>query len=241
MQKDQSAVKDSPTVRRGNSAYAAIAATFTILQLLAVTLAPTGVSLATGSDAWEYQELAAGIRHGCGFARLIDGACAQPEILRTPGYPVFVALFPNWRLALVAQALLCGLVCLLAGIWVGRRWGVRVGVAAQLLIFANIPSFVLSAMLLSETLFQTVLFLAVLMPLMQLSRIRNESSILTCAMVSGVLIGCLKSHSSRGHFRRRAGIHTVSILQSVAGEGKARRDCFVSWNIPRHDSRMVLA
>ena len=191
MKTSQSAVKDTPILRPKNRAYAAIAATLTLLQILTVTLAPTSVSLATGSDAWEYRELAAGIRHGCGFARLIGGACAQPEILRTPGYPLFVALFPNWRLALVAQAVLCGVVCLLAGIWVGERWGVRAGIAAQLLICVNIPSFILSAMLLSETLFQTVLFLAVLTPLLQLSRIRSASSILACAAVSGVLLGCL--------------------------------------------------
>ena len=131
MQKLQLAVKDSASTRPGNSAYAAIAAIFTVLQLLTVIWAPISVSLAPGSDTWEYQELAAGIRHGCGFARYIDGACAQPEILRTPGYPFFLALFPNWRMALVVQALLCGLICLLAGIWVGRRWGFRVGVTAQ--------------------------------------------------------------------------------------------------------------
>lgn len=191
MQKSQSVVKNSSTLRLGILVYAAIAGIFTLLQLLTVTLAPISVSLAPGSDTWEYQELAAGIRHGCGFARYVSGACAQPEILRTPGYPLFVALFPNWRVALVAQALLCGLICLLAGIWIGRRWGVRVGVAAQLLIFVNVPSFVLSGMLLSETLFQTVLFLAVLTPLVQLSRVRGASSILGCAAISGVLIGCL--------------------------------------------------
>ena len=42
-------------------------------------------------DSFEYLQLADGMRHGCGFARLINGSCQPAEILRTPGYPLFLA------------------------------------------------------------------------------------------------------------------------------------------------------
>src|SRR2546426_1147794 len=55
-------------------------------------------------DSFEYLQLAAGLRANCGFARLVDGFCQKPEILRTPGYPRFLALMSGVRAALGSQA-----------------------------------------------------------------------------------------------------------------------------------------
>ncbi len=163
---------------------------YLLLQLFAVSHAPASLSLDRRSDGWEYVQLSEGLRHGCGFARYVNGVCGSPEILRTPGYPLFLAMFSNWQWALVGQAFLCGGVCLASGMWVGSRWSREAGTAAQLLIAANVPSYVLNAMVLSETLFQTVLLAAVIATLGGAMQSRPKASAMR-AIVSGALIGCL--------------------------------------------------
>src|ERR1700722_11599486 len=62
-------------------------------------------------DSIQYLQLAHGLRHGCGFARLINGVCANPEILRTPGYPMLLATQPGIRSVLVVQSVMAGTLC----------------------------------------------------------------------------------------------------------------------------------
>ena len=57
-------------------------------------------------DSDYYLELARGFLHGCGFAPF-SGYCGPAEILRTPGYPLFlIPFFSHYRLFVLVQALL---------------------------------------------------------------------------------------------------------------------------------------
>src|ERR1700687_6095686 len=68
-------------------------------------------------DSVGYVALAHGLLQGCGFAVWTRGTCGPPEVLRTPGYPVFIALLGcNWRAVLFAQAIMGGVLVLALGL-----------------------------------------------------------------------------------------------------------------------------
>jgi hypothetical protein len=112
-------------------------------------------------DSYEYLQLAAGMRHGCGFARLIGGLCQSSEILRTPGYPVFLAIMPSISLALFGQALMSGMLCFAVGWWLQRYWNRAAALVGEGLVAFDVPSLVMSSELMSEALFQCIVFFAV--------------------------------------------------------------------------------
>jgi hypothetical protein len=124
-------------------------------------------------DSYEYLQLAAGMRHGCGFARLIGGLCQPSEILRTPGYPVFLAVMPSIRWALFGQALMSGIVCFAVGWWLQRYWNRAAALVAEGLVVFDVPSLVMSSELMSEALFQCIVFFAVASALFLLFRHRQ--------------------------------------------------------------------
>src|SRR6202011_4033745 len=68
----------------------AIALIATVVRLAPLLRSNVDFSISP-DDSYEYLQTADGMRVGCGFARLIDGVCNPPEILRTPGYPLFLA------------------------------------------------------------------------------------------------------------------------------------------------------
>ena len=142
-------------------------------------------------DSYEYLQTADGMRAGCGFARLIDGVCNPPEILRTPGYPLFLALIngSDLRRSLAVQAMLEGMLCLLAAAWVSRVWGFRAGIIAALLIALDIPSIVSSNKIMSETLFSLCLMLSVVPPLLVLSRGCADARAFAIIVASGLALG----------------------------------------------------
>lgn len=145
-------------------------------------------------DWVQYLQLAHGIRHGCGFARLIDGSCQAAEILRTPGYPLFIAAMPSVRWVLVGQAFLGGAACLLVGTLLARNWNFRAAIIGELFVALDIPSIVMTSIVMSETMFQVVLALALLAPLMLLWRrnenISSQTALSVAAAISGLLAGC---------------------------------------------------
>jgi hypothetical protein len=151
------------------------------LVAIAIRLAPlarSDLSFAfRPDDSFEYLQLADGMRHGCGFARLINGTCQPAEILRTPGYPLFLAAFGgNVRWVLAAQAILGGIVCLLVAQWVARYWNYTAAIAAELLIAFDLPSIVMSNEVMSEALFQFAVVAALGTPLLAASRPRSATS-----------------------------------------------------------------
>jgi hypothetical protein len=138
-------------------------------------------------DSFEYLQLAAGMRNGCGFACLINGACQAPEILRTPGYPAFIAAVGhNVRLVQATQAVMACIISLLVAVWIMYEWSFVVAVIAQLLIAFDLPSFVLANGIMAEALFQALVATSVFVPLLAAARPRAASAL---GLLSGLLGG----------------------------------------------------
>lgn len=138
------------------------------------------------ADSLEYMQLAEGLRSGCGFARLQHQICQKPEILRTPGYPAFLALIPNIHAALACQALLGIISGLIIVLWLWRYKYSLAALAASFLIAFDMPSIVMSNTVMSETLFQFALVCA-LVPIL-FERLRSGRPLLS-AIITGTLGG----------------------------------------------------
>jgi hypothetical protein len=137
-------------------------------------------------DSTQYVQLDNGLVNGCGFARLINGTCQSPELLRTPVYPIFLTALPGVRTVLAVQSLIGGLVCLALGMLVFRFWNYKAALICTSLLAFDIPSIVLANQLLSEQLFTVLVLIAVVPPLLLISgsaRIARPESI---AVLSGL-------------------------------------------------------
>jgi hypothetical protein len=115
-------------------------------------------------DSVGYVALARGLLHGCGFAVWTRGACGPPEVLRTPAYPVMVALLGcDWRAILFAQAIMGGLLALTLGFFAWRHFSFRAAILTALLVATDVPSILASKEIETETMFQFVLALGILL------------------------------------------------------------------------------
>ena len=126
---------------RNNWIFVAIGALALLLRL-APLLRPGSDWLISAHQADQYIALARGLHFGCGFARLVDGTCLEPEQLRTPGYPVFLSLIPTVRYTVAVQALIGAAICLMIGQFTRRRWGLPAGAMAAALLAIDPPSIV---------------------------------------------------------------------------------------------------
>ena len=117
------------------------------------------------SDSRRYVELAEGMRAGCGFAPLVDGRCGLPEVLRTPGYPLLLAATPSLGAALFVQAVIGAALCVAVGYFVFMWWGGRAALIAETLIVLDAPSIIQGSRILSDSLFQAMLAVAVIVQL----------------------------------------------------------------------------
>jgi hypothetical protein len=125
--------------------------------LRAIWLVRPGFDWAVGADSHLYLALARGIRAGCGFAPYI-GRCGPAELMRTPGYPVFLVPFlAHLRLAIAIQAALGAWVCFIVADFAGRRVGPVAGILAAVIVAVDIPTILNSKELITEALFQAVL------------------------------------------------------------------------------------
>lgn len=140
-------------------------------------------------DSFWFIQTAQGILHGCGFARWINGACAPAEIMRTPGYPLMLALIPDPRLAMVVQDLMGGAICMLVGWWVWRCWGIGAALIAEFFIAFDLPSIVFADHIMSEQLFQFMLVLAMVPPLLVVSGLLKDSRAMAIAVFSATVAG----------------------------------------------------
>ena len=137
-------------------------------------------------DSFWFIQTAQGMLHGCGFARWLNGACASAELMRTPGYPLMLMLFPNPRLTMAVQDLTSGVVCVVVGWAMWRCWGIGAAVLAECFIAFDVPSIVFSNHIMSEQLFQLMLVLAVVPPLLVVSGILKQKA-LTVALFSALM------------------------------------------------------
>jgi hypothetical protein len=142
---------------------ALIAIAAVALSLRLVPLLQPGDRWTQNNDSSRYVELASGLRAGCGFARLIGGVCGPPETLRTPGYPLFLAAIANTRTVIAAQAVLGAVTCFIVGYFAATRWGIAAGAAAETFLALDIPSIASCAMVMSDSLFQLLLTLGILL------------------------------------------------------------------------------
>lgn len=193
-----------------SSRLAAVMATAAILLRL-VTLARvdgTHRVMDPNGDSAGYLELAQGLRHGCGFALLTDGRCSPPpgslkvraaqrsvrvdlfpEIDRTPGYPVFLSLMPDLRVALVVQVLLSGVMIFAICAFVSANWGLGAGLVSSALIALDPPSILYSVEVMSETIFTFAFVLGVLSALHACAARNSGLRKLSLVILSSILFG----------------------------------------------------
>lgn len=162
------------------------------LVALALRLSPllgSGMSWAMDNDSPGYIELANGLMEGCGFARFVQGRCEGPEVSRTPGYPVFLAIMPSLRWSVAVQAVIGTFTCLVIALFAWKLWGVWAGLAAELLLAFNIPSIVVGAMILSDGLFVALVTAGVLLGFVVISRQLLDKRAIVLSLLGALLLG----------------------------------------------------
>lgn len=127
------------------------------LAIRAAWLLRSGSEWAVATDSIGYLALAHGIREGCGFAAMAIG-CGAPEVLRTPGYPLFLVPFLNhYRLAIFVQAVFGAAVCGVVAAFTKRRYGAAAAIVAAAIVAFDPPTITVTKELLTEPLFQLLL------------------------------------------------------------------------------------
>jgi hypothetical protein len=144
------------------------------------------------NDSIHYLQAADGLQHGCGFARLSDGVCQKAEVLRTPAYPLMLAALPGVRAAIAAQCVMAGIMCALMALWVRRRWNVTAALVAEAIFACDMPSYTAANVIMSDALFQFLLFLAV-MPVLIVAtgedrRLKSWAWTIPAAVAAGLAI-----------------------------------------------------
>jgi 4-amino-4-deoxy-L-arabinose transferase-like glycosyltransferase len=159
---------------------------------LAVRLTPllrAGEHWAVLDDSYDYLALRKGLIAGCGFARWTSAGCAPPELFRTPGYPLLLAILPdNLRLVVAIQALFSAATCLVIGFFSHRQWGFKAGVIAEALLALDVPSIVVSASIMSDMLFQALLTVAVVLQLYAMRRAHHDAKTAYMIMIAALLL-----------------------------------------------------
>jgi len=143
------------------------------------------------SDQGGYQQLGAGMaKSGGEFTRYPDSPTFIPEVLRTPGYPAFVAVI--YRLfgvstmpVAIAQAFVFVLICLLVYALTARIAGYQAATAAAIMtaLFPPLPYY--GALVLTEVWTTFVLIAAVLVCLRAVQSGRTRDF-----LIAGLLFSC---------------------------------------------------
>ena len=105
-------------------------------------------------DSSRYVELANGLTSGCGFARKVGDSCAQPELFRTPGYPLLLAASRSIGLSIVLVSLFSAIVVFFVGFVLGDRCSHRAGLLAAALLATDLSSICRSSAVLTDAFFQ---------------------------------------------------------------------------------------
>lgn len=124
------------------------------------------------TDSIGYVQLADGLKHGCGFARAVHGRCMPlpgpkearaarvsvdvanyVELVRTPGYPLFLSVMPSLSSAIVVQELLAGVLVFAIFMFVSARWGTGAAAISALFVTLDVSGILYSSELMSDVLF----------------------------------------------------------------------------------------
>jgi 4-amino-4-deoxy-L-arabinose transferase-like glycosyltransferase len=140
-------------------------------------------------DSQGYLQLASGLRTGCGFARRLPSGCDAPEVARTPGYPLLLAVAPSLRSVIILQALLGGAVCLAVGTFALSKWGSRAGIIAEVIAGFDLPSIYGSTVIMSDCLFAAFLCGAVVLQLDALRRSGSDRLSFWECSLAALLVG----------------------------------------------------
>jgi hypothetical protein len=146
------------------------------------------------SDQEGYKRLGAVLAETGQFTRYPEHAIFVPEVIRTPGYPAFVALVyrafgvGNDVAVTGAQALVFGGLCLLSFAIARRAAGVRVAVVAAVLTAAFAPFAHFAALVLTELWATFVLTGAMLMTLRAVQRTRLVEFALAGVLLSAATL-----------------------------------------------------
>jgi 4-amino-4-deoxy-L-arabinose transferase-like glycosyltransferase len=167
---------------------AAIAGLLLVLRLCPVVSRP-GVVWAMRNDSIGYIRLAEGLTGGCGFAPRFDESCGPAELERTPGYPLFLAAMPSLRSALIVQDVLGAGICFLIALFAWHRWGLLAGLLAESLLGFDIPSIVNGNLVLSDTLFTSLITSAILLQLISICKAKLEGRGVAFLLGAGLLLG----------------------------------------------------
>src|SRR5687767_11818898 len=146
------------------------------------------------SDQGGYKQLGAAMaRSGGEFTRFPESPVFIPEVLRTPGYPAFVAviyrLFGERTLPVaIAQSLVFALICLIVYAIATRVAGDRAATVAALMtaLFPPLPYY--GALVLTEVWTTFMMVLACLVCLRSMQRDRVGDFILAGALFSATTI-----------------------------------------------------
>ena len=114
-------------------------------------------------DSNRYVELVQGMETGCGFARRVGGFCRTAEVLRTPGYPLFLLLSGRIGTSIVIVSLLGGLVIFFTGFVIGDRWSRGAGLLAAVLLAADPSSIWRSSTIQTDAIFQVLVTVGLLL------------------------------------------------------------------------------
>lgn len=151
-------------------------------------LSRPGIDWAMEADSYGYIQLAEGLTTDCGFARRLGGKCQPPELERTPGYPLFLAVMPSLRMALVVQAMAAAGICFLVASFCWSRWGLAAALTTALLISFDVPSTVAGASVMSDALFTSLVTFAVLLQLTVIEKTTIDRQMLMAQLSASVLI-----------------------------------------------------
>ena len=174
----------------------------TLITLILIALAHAAFFIAYQQPDWDvawsdqggYQQLGAGMaKSGGEFTRFPDSPVFIPEVIRTPGYPAFVAviyrLFGEHTLPVaIAQAFVFVLICLLVFAIARRVANERVATLAAFMtaLFPPLPYY--GALVLTEVWTTFVMMLAVLAGLRAMQRDRFGDFILAGVLFSATTI-----------------------------------------------------
>lgn len=173
----------------------------TLLVIVVVALAHAALFIIYQQPDWEvawsdqggYQQLGAAMARSGEFTRFPESPVFIPEVIRTPGYPAFVAvvyrLFGASTLAVaIAQALVFALICLIVYVLARRIAGDRTATVAAIMtaLFPPLPYY--GALVLTEVWTTFVLTAAMLICLRAVQRGRTRDFVVAGLLFSGATL-----------------------------------------------------